>query len=208
MSENPDDNNEDQDDIDELLKNLRNLNSDIVGSALFGRNGKLIRTAFSQKVDKALIGEISSIIQSNAEKSVEELSLGLFQRVLIEGERGTVILSNAGKNVIMCVIAKPDARLGMVFLNIQSLTKRIGSKKINHDDINKAVDKILSTMREKETSVLTLERKYLPELLAHEMLRFDTKDELPIVNYWATMEFGFREIRIKYDDELVIFEKC
>ena len=73
MSENPDENGEFQDNIDEMLKKLRKVNSDITGSALFSRDGKIIRTAFSLEVNKAMIGEISSIIQINAEKMEEEL---------------------------------------------------------------------------------------------------------------------------------------
>lgn len=214
MSENPDDindlpddNDEFLDDIDELLKKLGNVNSDIIGSALFTTNGSIIRASFAQNVNKTLISEISAIIQTKAEKSVQELSLGKLKRILIEGEEGTVILTNVGKNAIICVIVKPDARLGMVFLNTQTLSRKIGTKNLNQDELDKAVNKILSTMKEKETNLLTFERKYLPELLTHEMLNFDTKDGLPVVNYWATVQFGMQGIHIKYDDELALFVK-
>ena len=205
MSENPDNNDEFSEDIDELLKKLRNINSDIIGSALFTTNGVLIRGGFAQNINKALIGEISSIIQTNAEKSVEELSLGQLQRILIQGEKGTIILSNAGENAIISVIVKPHANLGMAFLTIQGLTRKIGSKKLNQDEIDKAINNIISIMKEKQTTVLTIERKYLPELLEPNLLRFNTKDELPVVNNWATIQFGFNGIHITYNKELVNF---
>ena len=205
MSKNPDDDDEFSEDIDELLKKLVNINSDIIGSALFTTNGALIRGGFAQNTNKALIGEISSIIQTNAEKSVEELSLGQLQRILIQGEKGTIILSNAGENAIISVIVKPHANLGMAFLTIQGLTRKIGSKKLNQDEIDKAINNIISIMKEKQTTVLTIERKYLPELLEPNLLRFNTKDELPVVNNWATIQFGFNGIHITYNKELVNF---
>ena len=207
MSENSDDNEDFLDDIDELLKKLRIINSDVIGSALFATNGVLIRAAFAQNVNEALIGEISSSIQTNAEKSIEELSLGKLKRIIIEGEEGTIILTNAGNKAIICVIIRPDANLGMVLLNTQTLTRKIGSKNLNRGEFDQAVNSILSTMKEKETKILTFERKYLPELLTHEMLSFNTKEGLPVVNYWATVQFGMQGMHIKYDDELVIFEK-
>ena len=207
MSKNPDDNEYFLDDIDELFKKLRDINSDIIGSALFSTNGVLIRAAFTQNVNEALIGEISSRIQTNAEKSIEELSLGKLKRIIIEGEEGTIILTNAGNKAIICVIVKPDANLGMVLLNTQLLTRNIGSKNLNRGEFNQAVNSILSTMKEKETKILTFERKYLPELLTHEMLSFNTKDGLPVVNYLATVQFGTQGIHIKYDKDLVLFLK-
>ena len=38
---------------------------------------------------------------------------------------GIIILSKAGENAILCTLAKADASLGMVFLNIQSVSQKI-----------------------------------------------------------------------------------
>ena len=38
---------------------------------------------------------------------------------------GIIILSKAGENAILCTLAKGDASLGMVFLNIQSVSRKI-----------------------------------------------------------------------------------
>lgn len=200
MSENPDQ-------IEQLLRKLLNTNSDVIGAALFTTSGLVIRTIFAQGVNEVLIGELSAKIQINAQISVKELSLGHLTRILIDCEEGKIILSKAGKNSILCMIVKPDAKLGMIFLNSQSLSGKIGSRDLNRDEVEKAVNKILSIMKEKETNTLTFEKKYLPELFTNEILRFDTEDGLPNVNYGASIHFNRQGIDIKYEDELVIFVK-
>ena len=45
--------------------------------------------------------------------------------LVIEGVDGIIILSKAGENAILCTLAKSNASLGMVFLNIQSVSNKI-----------------------------------------------------------------------------------
>ncbi|KKL26929.1 hypothetical protein LCGC14_2390320, partial [marine sediment metagenome] len=64
-------------------------------------------------------------ILSVSERAVEELARGDLTRILIEGIDGQIILSKAGSNAILCVLVKSGASLGMVFLNIQSVSNKI-----------------------------------------------------------------------------------
>jgi len=59
------------------------------------------------------------------EHAVEELIRGNLKRILIEGVDGITILSKAGENAILCTLAKTEASLGMVFLNIKSISNKI-----------------------------------------------------------------------------------
>jgi predicted regulator of Ras-like GTPase activity (Roadblock/LC7/MglB family) len=68
---------------------------------------------------------MSAAILSVSERAVAELARGDLKRILIEGNNGTIILSKAGNNAILCVLCSPNASLGMVFLNIQSVSNRI-----------------------------------------------------------------------------------
>jgi hypothetical protein len=67
----------------------------------------------------------SNKIADRFEHAVEELIRGNLKRILIEGVDGITILSKAGENAILCTLTKDDASLGMVFLNIQSVSNRV-----------------------------------------------------------------------------------
>ena len=70
---------------------------------------------------------MSAAILSVSERAVEELARGNLKRILIEGEDGTIILSKAGNNAILCVLIRAEASLGMVFLNIQSVSQKVAA---------------------------------------------------------------------------------
>ena len=84
-----------------------------------------IAFALARNVNDGIVSAMSAAIQSVSERAVEELSRGILTRILIEGEEGNIILSKAGNNAILCTLTKPGASLGMVFLNIQSVSKKI-----------------------------------------------------------------------------------
>ncbi|MHA1455375.1 MAG: hypothetical protein ACTSR5_05235 [Promethearchaeota archaeon] len=46
---------------------------------------------------------------------------------MIEGVNGIIILSKAGDNAILCTLCGAHSSLGMVFLNIQSVSNRIAA---------------------------------------------------------------------------------
>ena len=53
------------------------------------------------------------------DRTARELARGNLQRVLVQGERGYVIMSSAGPEAVLTVLAKPNAKLGLIFLDIK-----------------------------------------------------------------------------------------
>ncbi|MBN1802897.1 MAG: roadblock/LC7 domain-containing protein [Candidatus Lokiarchaeota archaeon] len=109
----------------ELLRKLESVNSDVQGSSIVSVQGLPICSALARNVNDGIVSAMSAAIQSVSERAVEELSRGTLTRILIEGEDGNIILSKAGNNAILCTLTKPGASLGMVFLNIKSVSKKI-----------------------------------------------------------------------------------
>ncbi len=101
------------------------MNSDIQGSAIVSVQGLPICSALARDVNDGIVSAMAAAILSVSERAVEELSRGAFKRILIEGTEGVIILSKAGENAILSTLCKSDASLGMVFLNIQSVSKKI-----------------------------------------------------------------------------------
>ncbi|MFW9987194.1 MAG: roadblock/LC7 domain-containing protein [Candidatus Odinarchaeota archaeon] len=109
----------------DLLRRMEAVNSDIQGSAIVSIQGLPICSVLARDVNDGIVSAMSAAILSVSERAVEELARGDLKRILIEGVDGIIILSKAGENAILCTLAKSDASLGMVFLNIQSVSRKI-----------------------------------------------------------------------------------
>ena len=88
------------------------VNSDIQGSAIVSVQGLPICSVLARDINDGIVSAMSAAILSVSERA-------------IEGVEGIIILSKAGENAILCTLAKSDASLGMVFLNIQSVSRKI-----------------------------------------------------------------------------------
>ena len=109
----------------DLLRRMEAVNSDIQGSAIVSVQGLPICSVLARDINDGIVSAMSAAILSVSERAIEELARGDLLRILIEGVDGIIILSKAGVNAILCTLAKSDSSLGMVFLNIQSVSKKI-----------------------------------------------------------------------------------
>ena len=108
--------------IDLLQQSLEDLNgstADIEASALISTDGLMIASALPHGMDEDRIGAMSAALLSLGDWAARELSRGGLERVLIQGERGYVIMSSAGPEAVLTVLAKPNAKLGLIFLDIK-----------------------------------------------------------------------------------------
>ncbi|MFW9824284.1 MAG: roadblock/LC7 domain-containing protein [Candidatus Thorarchaeota archaeon] len=111
--------------LTDLLRKMEAMNPNIQGSAIVSVQGLPICSALARDVNDGIVSAMSAAILSVSERAVEELARGDLKRILIEGVDGIIILSKAGENAILCTLAKSEASLGMVFLNIQSVSNKI-----------------------------------------------------------------------------------
>ena len=111
--------------LTDLLRKMEAVNADIQGSAIVSVQGLPICSVLARDVNDGIVSAMSAAILSVSERAVEELARGDLKRILIEGVDGIIILSKAGQNAILCTLAKSDSSLGMVFLNIQSVSNKI-----------------------------------------------------------------------------------
>ncbi|MFX1394184.1 MAG: roadblock/LC7 domain-containing protein [Promethearchaeota archaeon] len=109
----------------ELLRKMEAVNADIQGSAIVSVQGLPICSVLARDVNDGIVSAMSAAILSVSERAVEELARGDLKRILIEGVDGTIILSKAGTNAILATLTSASASLGMVFLNIDSVSKKI-----------------------------------------------------------------------------------
>lgn len=106
-------------DLQQSLDELNSSSSDIEASALISIDGLMIASAMPQGMDEDRIGAMSAALLSLGERTARELGRGQLERVLVQGERGYVIMSAAGSEAVLTVLCKSSAKLGLVFLDIK-----------------------------------------------------------------------------------------
>ena len=113
----------------QVLEELKSSSADVEASALISTDGLMIASALPAGMDEDRVGAMSAALLSLGDRAARELARGTLERVLLQGERGYVIMSSSGTEAVLTVLAKQNAKLGLLFLDIkraaESLSKLI-----------------------------------------------------------------------------------
>lgn len=105
--------------IQQTLQELNGSTADIEASALISTDGLMMASALPQGMDEDRVGAMSAALLSLGERAARELARGSLQRVLIQGDRGYVIMSAAGPEAVLTLLARSNAKLGLIFLDMR-----------------------------------------------------------------------------------------
>lgn len=76
-------------------------------------------------MDEDRVGAMAAAMLSLGDRTSQELQRGTLEQVLIKGNNGYVLMAHAGKDAVISVMAKPSARLGLVFLDVKRAVEDI-----------------------------------------------------------------------------------
>jgi hypothetical protein len=105
--------------LQHTLLELNGATADIEASALISIDGLMMASALPQGMDEDRVGAMSAALLSLGDRAARELARGSLQRVMIQGERGYVIMASAGPEAVLTLLAKPNAKLGLIFLDMR-----------------------------------------------------------------------------------------
>ena len=103
----------------QILEDLNGSSADVEASALISNNGLVIASALPAGIDDDRVGAMSAALLSLGDRAGKELARGDIDRIMIQGEKGYVITTSAGDEAVLTVMAKPNAKLGLIFLDIK-----------------------------------------------------------------------------------------
>jgi predicted regulator of Ras-like GTPase activity (Roadblock/LC7/MglB family) len=103
--------------IEEVLVDLRALTPDVEGAVLVDMNGLPITSVISDGVNDTIVAAMASAMLRMGERTVDELEKGKLHRVLVQAEKGYVVLVEAGRDAVLAVVTTERAKLGMVFVD-------------------------------------------------------------------------------------------
>jgi uncharacterized protein len=105
--------------IQNVLRSLRSVSPDIVGSAMVSTDGFIIASLLPSEVDEELVSGMAAALLGVGERIAAELMGGSMEQTYVKGRLGYVILNAVGKEALLIVLTTPDAKLGLVFLDVR-----------------------------------------------------------------------------------------
>lgn len=112
-----------------VLSELNGSSADIEASAIISTDGLMMASLMPQGIDEDRMGAMSAAMLSLGERTAQELARGNLEQVLIKGVDGYVLMTGAGKESVLTVLAKANAKLGLIFLDVkraaQSVTRAV-----------------------------------------------------------------------------------
>lgn len=101
------------------LRDLQASTPDIEASAVVSVDGLIMASALPADVEEDRVSAMSAAMLSLGERIAGELGRGLLEQVYIRGARGYVFLSAVGEDAVLTVLARKDAKLGLIFLDMR-----------------------------------------------------------------------------------------
>ncbi|PWV61780.1 roadblock/LC7 domain-containing protein [Plasticicumulans acidivorans] len=102
-----------------ILSDLNGTSADIEASAIISSDGLMMACLLPSGLDEDRIGAMSAAMLSLGSRISQELGRGGLEQVLVKGDRGYVLMTSAGDDAVLSVLAKPNARLGLIFLDVK-----------------------------------------------------------------------------------------
>jgi predicted regulator of Ras-like GTPase activity (Roadblock/LC7/MglB family) len=109
----------------EELKKLQISSPDIQASAIVSVDGLIIASALPGNVEEDRVSAMSAAMLSLGERISMELRRGELDQVYIRGNEGYVMLTAVGRDAVLTVMANADAKLGLIFLDINRTAENL-----------------------------------------------------------------------------------
>ena len=82
-------------------------------------DGLTIASALPQGIEEDRVSAMSAAMLSLGERIASELGRGVLDQVYIKGENGYVMLMAVGEEAVLTVMARQQARLGLILLDMR-----------------------------------------------------------------------------------------
>jgi predicted regulator of Ras-like GTPase activity (Roadblock/LC7/MglB family) len=109
----------------ERLRDLQASSPDIEASAIVSVDGLSIASALPQGVEEDRVSAMSAAMLSLGERIASELGRGSLEQVYIKGEKGYVVLMSVGEEAVLTALAREQAKLGLIFLDMRRATEAL-----------------------------------------------------------------------------------
>jgi uncharacterized protein len=113
----------------EKLRDLQASSGDVEAAAIVSVDGLSMASMLPSGIEEDRVSAMSAAMLSLGERIASELDRGELDQVNVKGQHGYVILTAVGEEAVLTVIARKDAKLGLILLDVtravQALEKMV-----------------------------------------------------------------------------------
>lgn len=107
------------------LQALKESAPEIQGAAIVSKDGLGIAAVLEPPIDEDRVAAMSAAMVSLGDRIASELQRGALEQVYIKGSLGYALLTAAGPDAVLTVIADGEARLGLLLLELRGVVRDI-----------------------------------------------------------------------------------
>jgi len=107
------------------LRTLNAFSADIEASATISTDGIMLASVLNENTDQDRFGAMCASLLALADRAAQEIARGTLKQVLVEGDKGVMLLVYAGRDAVLAVAARPTVNLGMVFIEARKTAAKI-----------------------------------------------------------------------------------
>lgn len=113
------------DQLNERLRDLQISSPDVEAAAIVSVDGLNMASSLPANIEEDRVSAMSAAMLSLGERIASELGRGDLAQVYVRGERGYVLLSAIGDEAVLTVLAREQAKLGLIFLDMSRAVKEL-----------------------------------------------------------------------------------
>ena len=109
------------------LRDLQASSGDVEAAAIVSVDGLSMASSLPANIEEDRVSAMSAAMLSLGERISSELGRGELEQVMVKGENGYVILTAVGEEAVLTVLARQDAKLGLIFLDVNRTVEALSS---------------------------------------------------------------------------------
>ncbi|MEQ8674711.1 MAG: roadblock/LC7 domain-containing protein [Aggregatilineales bacterium] len=111
----------------ERLRDLQASSGDVEAAAIVSVDGLSMASSLPANIEEDRVSAMSAAMLSLGERISSELGRGELEQVMVKGENGYVILTAVGEEAVLTVLARENAKLGLIFLDVNRAVEALQS---------------------------------------------------------------------------------
>lgn len=111
--------------LESVLNELNGTSADIEASGIISTDGLMMASKLPAGMDEDRVGAMSAAMLSLGDRAAQELARGALDQVLLKGDNGYVLMTHAGSEAVVTVMAKSNAKLGLIFLDVKRAAENV-----------------------------------------------------------------------------------
>jgi uncharacterized protein len=111
--------------LNKTLADIQSSSADVEACAVVSEDGLIIASSLPQNVEETSVAGMSAAILSMGIRTSQELNRGDLDLLFIKGENGYLLIKNAGPHAVLLAMARKEAKLGLIFLDITRGAKKV-----------------------------------------------------------------------------------